>query len=129
MDEKVNDMFQRREIDFHVLANKFPGIANYFKGTKPGKINEYDNGVMSTVIEGQGKESPSTFGYLPVGEFVFNVGGNQETMHFLYGDIAWGVGKGDIAPAQYDELVIPAGKDLVLNVKKPTLYICDYLKQ
>ncbi len=129
MDEKVYDMFTRREIDFRALANTFPGIADYFRSTQPGKINEYDNGVMSTVIEGQDKPSPSTFGYLPVGEFVFNVGGNQETMHFLYGEITWGVGKGDIVPKQYDTLLIPAGKDLVLNVKKPTLYVCDYLKQ
>ena len=129
MDKKVKEMFLSRDIDFQVLAETFPGIADYFKGTKPGKINEYDNGVMSAVIEGQGKETPSTFGYLPVGEFIFNVGGNQETMHFLHGEIAWGVGTGNIVPEQYDELVIPAGKDLILNVSKPTLYICDYVKQ
>ncbi len=129
MDSKVKEMFLSRNIDFQVLAETFPGIADYFRGTQPGKMNEYDNGVMSVVIEGQGKPSPSTFGYLPVGEFVFNVGGNQETMHFLHGEIAWGVGKGDIVPAQYDTLLIPAGKDLILNVKKPTLYVCDYVKQ
>ena len=77
MDTKVKQMFTEEKIDFKTLAETFPGIAEYFQGTNPGKINEYDNGVMSTVIEGQGKESPSTFGYLPAGEFVFNVGGNQ----------------------------------------------------
>ena len=81
MDKKVKEMFLSREIDFQLLAETFPDIADYFRGTNPGKINRYDNGVMSIVIEGQGKESPSTFGYLPVGDFVFNVGGNQETMH------------------------------------------------
>ncbi|MCK4758102.1 MAG: DUF1255 family protein [Thermoplasmata archaeon] len=129
MDKKVREMFLSREMDFQILAETFPGLRDYFTGTQPGKMNEYDNGVMSVVIEGQGKETPSTFGYLPVGEFVFNVGGNRETMHFLFGEIAWGVGTGDIVPEQYDELVIPAGKDLILNVKKPTLYVCDYLKQ
>ena len=129
MDSKVKEMFLSRQIDFQVLAESFPGIADYFRDTKPGKINEYDNGVMSVVIEGQGKASPSTFGYLPVGEFVFNVGGNRETMHFLHGEITWGVGKGDIVPEQYDELVIPAGQDLILNVGEPTLYVCDYVKQ
>ncbi len=129
MDSKIKDMFLRRKMDFQILVESFPGIADYFKGTRPGKMNEYDNGVMSVAIEGQGKEIPSTFGYLPVGDFIFNVGGNRETMHFLQGDIAWGVDKGDIVPEQYDELVIPAGKDLILNVKKPTLYICDYVKQ
>lgn len=129
MDKKVREMFLSRSIDFQMLADTFPGIADYFRGTQPGKINEYENGVMSVVIEGQGKHTPSTFGYLLVGEFLFNVGGNQETMHFLFGEIVWGVGKGDIVPEQYDTLVIPAGKDLILNVKKPTLYVCDYLKQ
>lgn len=129
MDVKVKEMFNSKSIDFGTLAEAFPGIKEYFMDTNPGNVNRYDNGVMSTVIEGQGKETPSTFGYLPVGEFVFNVGGNQETMHFLHGEIAWGVGTGNISPSQYDTLVIPAGQDLILNVKKPTLYICDYLKQ
>jgi len=129
MDKKVKEMFLSRKMDFQVLAETFPGLADYFRNTQPGKINEYDNGVMSVVIEGQVKEIPSTFGYLPVGEFVFNVGGNQETMHFLHGDIVWGAGIGDIVPEQYDELVIPAGEDLILNVKKPALYICDYVRQ
>ena len=129
MDTKVKQMFEADTIDFKLLAEAFPGIAEYFQGTTPGEINRYDVGVMSVKIEGQGKETASTFGYLPVGEFVFNVGGNKETMHFLHGEIAWGVSVGDIVPSQYDELVIPAGEDLVLNVKKPTLYICDYVKQ
>ncbi len=130
MDVKVKQMFSDENIDFRVLAEAFPGIKEYFQGTNPGKINRYDNGVMSTSIEGQGKESPSTFGYLPVGEFVFNVGGNQETMHFLSGEIDWGFGKNPTKrPNQYDILLIPAGEDLNLNVKKPTLYVCDYLKQ
>lgn len=129
MDNKVKEMFLSQEIDFQLLADTFPGIADYFRGTNPGRINEYENGVMSTVIEGQGKESPSTFGYLPVGEFVFNVGGNQETMHFLHGEIDWGFGKNPtVRPSQYDVLQIPAGEDLILNVKRPTLYVCDYLK-
>lgn len=38
------------------------------------------------------KAQNSTFGYLPVGSFVFNVGGNQETMHFLQGEVEWGYG-------------------------------------
>ena len=127
---QVKEMFLSREIDFLVLAETFPGVADYFRGTEPGKINEYDNGVMSVIIEGQGKETPSTFGYLPVGEFVFNVGSNQETMHFLAGEIDWGHGSNPtVRPEQYDVLVIPAGQDLILNVKKPTLYVCDYLKQ
>ena len=129
MDVKVKEMFESESIDFNALSMAFPGIKEYFDGTNPGKINRYDNGVMSTVIEGQGKDSPSTFGYLPVGEFVFNVGKNQETMHFLHGEIAWGVGEGNINQSQYDTLIIPAGQDLVLNVKNPTLYVCDYLKQ
>ena len=130
MDLKVKEMFLSRDIDFQLLAETFPDIADYFRGTQPGNINRYDNGVMSVVIEGQGKKSPSTFGYLPVGEFVFNVGGNQETMHFLHGEIDWGFGKNPtVRPGQYDILLIPAGEDLILNVKRPTLYVCDYLKQ
>ena len=130
MDNIVKQMFSDESIDFNALAEAFPGLKEYFEGTNPGKINRYDNGVMSVVIEGQGKESPSTFGYLPVGEFVFNVGGNQETMHFLFGEIDWGYGSNPtVRPNQYDILLIPAGEDLILNVKKPTLYVCDYLKQ
>jgi len=130
MDTKVKQMFSGENINFNALAEAFPGIAEYFQGTNPGQINRYDNGVMSTVIEGLDKPQPSTFGYLPIGEFVFNVGGNQETMHFLHGEIDWGYGNNPtIRPNQYDVLVIPAGEDLILNVKKPTLYICDYLKQ
>ncbi len=129
MDNIVKQMFSDESMDFKALAEAFPGLKGYFEGTNPGKINRYDNGVMSVVIEGQGKDQSSTFGYLPAGEFVFNVGGNQETMHFLHGEIAWGVGTGNIVPEQYDTLVIPAGRDLVLTVKKPTLYICDYVKQ
>lgn len=130
MDVKVKQMFSDESIDFKALAEAFPGVKEYFQGTNPGKIIRYDNGVMSTVIEGQGKESPSTFGYLPVGEFVFNVGSNQETMHFLSGKIDWGHGKNPTTiPSQYDILLIPPGEDLILNVKKPTLYVCDYLKQ
>ena len=130
MDDKVKQMFTDKKIDFKTLAEAFSGIKDYFEGTNPGKINRYDNGVMSTIIEGQGKESPSTFGYLPVGEFVFNVGGNQETMHFLHGEIDWGYGKNPtVRPSQYDILLIPAGEDLILTVKAPTLSVCDYLKQ
>ena len=130
MDNKVKEMFLSREIDFQLLAETFPDIADYFRGTQPGQINRYDNGVMSVIIEGQGKESPSTFGYLPVGEFVFNVGGNKETMHYLHGEIDWGFGSNPtVRPNQYDILLIPAGEDLILNVKTPTLYVCDYLKQ
>ena len=130
MNIKVKQMFSDESIDFKALAEAFPGMKEYFQGTNPGKINRYDNGVMSTVIEGQGKESASTFGYFPVGEFVFNVGRNQETMHFLHGEIDWGFGKNPaVRPCQYDILLIPAGEDLILNVKKPTLYVCDYLKQ
>lgn len=130
MDRKIKQMFSDENIDFNALAAAFPGLKEYFEGTRPGKINRYDNGVMSVVIEGQGKDQPSTFGYLPAGEFVFNVGGNQETMHFLFGEIDWGFGKNPtIQPSQYDILLIPAGEDLILNVIKPTLYICDYVKQ
>ena len=130
MDIEVKQMFTDKNINFKTLAEAFPDMKEYFEATSPGKINRYDNGVMSTIIEGQGKESPSTFGYLPVGEFVFNVGGNQETMHFLFGEIDWGYGSNPtIRPGQYDVLVIPATEDLILNVKKPTLYVCDYLKQ
>ncbi|MBA3045488.1 MAG: DUF1255 family protein [Candidatus Thermoplasmatota archaeon] len=130
MDSRVKNMFADEKIKFGVLAEAFPGMKEYFEGTKPGRINRYDNGVMSIVINGQGKEKPSTFGYLPVGRFVFNVGGNRETMHFLHGEIDWGFGKNPtVRPKQYDILVIPAGEDLILNVKKPTLYVCDYLKQ
>ena len=123
-------MFAAKKINFNALAETFPGIKEYFQGTNPGQINCYDNGVMSTIIEGLDKPQPSTFGYLPVGEFVFNVCDNQETMHFLHGEVNWGYGKNPtVNPNQYDILMIPAGEDLILNVKKPTLYVCDYLKQ
>ncbi len=129
MDDKVKQMFKEELVDFQALAAEFTGLANYFMGTKPGKINRYDNGVMSVVIEGQNKDSPSTFGYFPPGSFKFNVGGNRETMHFLHGELEWGVGSAEIAPGQYDTLVIPAGQDLILEVKKPSLYVCDYVKE
>ena len=130
MDSKVKEMFLNSEIDIKMLAQVFPGISEYFSDTTTGQITRYDNGVMSVKLDGQGKEQSSTFGYLPVGEFVFNVGGNQETMHFLFGEIHWGFGKNQtIDPNQYDVLVIPPGEDLILNVKKPTLYVCDYLKR
>jgi len=129
MDNKVKQMFADEKVDFILLAEAFPGIGDYFKTGKPGSINRYDNGVMSVVID-QGKAQRSTFGYLPVGDFIFNVGGNQETMHFLHGEIDWAYGENPtVRPSQYDVLVIPAGQDLHLHVKKPTLYVCDYLKQ
>jgi len=130
MDNTVKQMFADGVIDFKMLARTFPDLEDYFHNTQPGRINRYDNGVMSVVIEGLDKPQPSTFGYLPVGEFVFNVGGNQETMHFLHGEIDWGYGENPtVRPGQYDTLVIPPGQDLILNVKSPTLYVCDYLKQ
>jgi len=129
MDNRVKQMFADEQIDFNTLAEAFPGIADYFNTGRPGKINRYENGVMSVVID-QGKEQNSTFGYLPVGDFTFNVGGNQETMHFLHGEIDWCHGDNPtVRPKQYDVLVIPPGEDLHLHVKKPTLYVCDYEKK
>ena len=129
MDDKVKQMFARERIDFKALAGAFPGAAVYFGTGKPGKINRYPNGVMSVVID-QGNAQNSTFGYLPPGDLVFNTGPNQETMHFLHGDLEWGHGKNPLVrPSQYDALVIPPGQDLHLHVKRPTLYICDYRKK
>ncbi len=117
-------------IDFGQLAVEFPGVSNYFDGTNPGKVNEYDNGVVSVVIEGSGNEMPSTFGYIPIGKFEFNTGENQETMHFLLGNLMWGVGKESLViPSKYEKLVIPKDNYLILTVNKPSLYICDYAKK
>ncbi len=127
---RVRKMFINENLDFTEIGKEFQGLAKYFKETRPGKINNYDNGVRSVVIEGLDKEIPSTFGYLPKGKFKFNTGSNQETMHFLFGSLSWGVeGNKIIVPNQYDKLIVPAGKNLILNVKNPSLYICDYSKQ
>lgn len=129
MDAKVKAMFASEKMDFKALAEAFPGAAEYFVAGKPGKINRYANGVMSVVID-QGKAQNSTFGYLPVGDFVFNTGANQETMRFLHGELAWGHGGGHLVkPGQYEVLVIPPGQDLHLHVKRAALYVCDYLRK
>ena len=127
---KVQEMFASGKIDFSFLDEAFSRASKYFSGTSPGKINRYDNGVKSVSIEGLTDGISPTFGYLPEGDFEFNTGKNQETMHYLLGDLSWCVkGEGLVVPEQYDILVIPAGKELVLNVKSPSLYLCDYLKQ
>ena len=130
LEERIKEMFAAENIDFKQLNEEFPKLAEYFKDTKPGKINCYEKGVISVVIEGLNKEVPSTFGYLPVGNFKFNTGANQETMHFLFGNLVWGVeGEEATNPKQYDKLIIPAGKDLIINVRHPSFYVCDYSKK
>ena len=126
---KVKEMFDKGEIDFKEIGNEFPKLGTHFDKARPGKINRYDNGVMSVVMNGFNKQIPSTFGYLPEGDFDFNTGTNQETMYFLMGDLSWSVkGENFVTPKRYDELVIPVGKDLILSVRDPSLYICDYSK-
>ena len=57
-------------------------------------------------------------------------GSNKETMHFLFGNLSWGVeGRRIVTPRKYEELTIPAGQNLVLEVRDPSLYICDYSKK
>ncbi len=124
-ENKIKDMLLTGNIDIELLKKEFLELEKYFS-CKPGKINKYDNGVMSVVLEGS-NEIASTFGYLPIGSFVFNTGENQESMHFLSGELEWGVDKNDlIVPDKYEVLVIPPGENLVLEVKKPSLYVCDY---
>jgi len=125
---------------FPLMAKKFSRFAGYFKHSNAGKFNEYPNGVKSVVIEPGddtttkpkyfNREIPSTFGYLPIGNFEFNTGDKIETMNLLAGDLSWGIkGSRLIVPKQYDKLVIPEGEDLILKVKSPSLYICDYVKK
>ncbi len=126
----VREMIESDAVDFTVLAKKSKGFEKYFTNTKPGKVNYYDNGVMSVAIEGMGLDKPSTLGYLPMGGFSFNTGANQETMHFVKGDLLWAVGGDDlIAPKEHDTLVIPPRKDLILEVKEQSIYICDYQRK
>lgn len=126
----VREMFVREIFDFDTLKVAFPRVAEYFTGTSPDKINRYASGVMSVVVGGLKRQIPPTFGLLPQGEFKFNTGPNQETMHFLAGRLSWGRSRGGIIiPKQYDTLVIPAGKDLVLKVRMPGLYLCDYSRE
>lgn len=127
MIEEITKMFSEEKIDLSFLADKFPKEAAYFTQVTLAGINRYDNGVMSVTLEGTGGKLPSTFGYLPVGEFEFNVGKNEETMHFLLGKLTWGVKGRDLGePKSSDFLVIPTGETLILKVTEPTFYICDY---
>jgi uncharacterized protein YaiE (UPF0345 family) len=130
---KVREMFTKERFDFPVVSIGFPksktDIKTDFILASQGKINTYPNGVMSVVMEKLSYKIPPTFGYLPEGDFKFNTGPNQETLHFLLGNLLWGVkGKGFVAPKQYNTLIIPAGKDLILKVIDPSLYICHYQK-
>ena len=129
IDQRVREMFDSGDIDFKELSREFPVLARYFNKTSPGEIERYQNGVMSVVIEGLDQEIPSTFGYLPKGDLKFNTGPNQETMHFLFGNWSWREeGKKFLIPGQYDQLIIPAEQNLILDVRDPSLYVCDYSK-
>ncbi|TDM00517.1 MAG: hypothetical protein C4K58_04755 [Flavobacteriaceae bacterium] len=122
------DQFQNQNLDLSVLKELFPDFTStYFSKANLGKTNSYPNGVVSVTMEGTGDKLPSTIGLLPVGEFAFEVGSNTETMHFLSGDLSWGVkGESLVQPKTGDTLVIPFDQTLILEVKSPSIYICDY---
>ncbi len=125
----IADSVDLRRIGTEFL--RFPLNQEYFGAeVSPEKINQYENGVMSVVLGGTDKEQPSTLGYLPEGHFEFSTGENQETMRYLIGGLSWSIKGGDFwIPERYDELVIPAHETLVLNVKQPSLYVCDYSRE
>ena len=131
MTSDVEKMFKDGKMHFGLLGKNFPGVVEYFTRREQGEIKQYPNGVMSVVMKGTGENGvPSTLGYLPAGDFEFPTGSNQETMHFLAGSLFWGRNGEELTtPQQYDELTIPSNRELILQVRNPSLYICDYSPQ
>jgi uncharacterized protein YaiE (UPF0345 family) len=128
----VKGMFDTGEFDFRIPRRAFSPLARYFNGTSAGKMRGHLGSMRSVPLEGFAKWGiMPTFGHLPVGNYDFNTGNNQETMHFLAGDLSWWVREeGEVVvPGQYKTLVVQAHNNLVLNVREPSLYVCDYIAQ